>query len=419
LRKIILFAILLLPALASAQNYNFNIAGLRFSSGAAVPGACSPDGQWFFKNTTTTGWYQCVAGSYAAVGGGGGGVASVTGTANQIDVATGTTTPVLSLDPAIILPGTIQIPTQAATTPGIKFGSSTAGIGNHTSNGLDLAGSVINFYGAGGTTNTAEFVPGSGSAPFFSSLASNAQFGIDGTLSTSTTVAGVELSATGGGNINATSGTQVAVAVSGDGNGPDAFAPTSGTAKFIDLFVNPKINQTGGANGTIRVMGAYPLNTALVGTEYLLALGTASAQGNAATLTDKFTVDNSGNVVAQGSLSSLSQKNSSPCLASGTAANPSVVTCGASASGIIYCDVAASAGTCTVNTTAVTTDSIIGIFPNIADGDPVLSGKTCNTAPTVIPTQWLNAKSNATSFTIKMPTETVNGECFEYVIYSN
>lgn len=37
-------------------------------------------------------------------GGGSGTVTSVTGTPNQIDVATGTTTPVLSLDPALILP---------------------------------------------------------------------------------------------------------------------------------------------------------------------------------------------------------------------------------------------------------------------------------------------------------------------------
>ena len=73
---------LLLPALASAQSYNFNIGGLRFSSGASVPGSCSPDGQWFFKNVTTKSWYQCVGGTYSAVGGGGSGVTSVGLTAN-------------------------------------------------------------------------------------------------------------------------------------------------------------------------------------------------------------------------------------------------------------------------------------------------------------------------------------------------
>lgn len=42
-------------------------------------------------------------------GGGGGTVTSVSGTANQIDVATGTTTPVVSLDAAINLPGNITV----------------------------------------------------------------------------------------------------------------------------------------------------------------------------------------------------------------------------------------------------------------------------------------------------------------------
>ena len=44
-------------------------------------------------------------------------VTSVTGTVNQIDVATGTTTPVVSLDPAIILPGTLTVPSGASLGP--------------------------------------------------------------------------------------------------------------------------------------------------------------------------------------------------------------------------------------------------------------------------------------------------------------
>jgi len=51
-------------------------------------------------------------------GGGAGTVTSVSGTANQIDVATGTTTPVISLDPAITLPGTINKLTLTAPATG-------------------------------------------------------------------------------------------------------------------------------------------------------------------------------------------------------------------------------------------------------------------------------------------------------------
>ena len=47
-------------------------------------------------------------------GGGGGTVTSVTGTTNQIDVATGTTTPVISIDPALILPSGTTATTQSS-----------------------------------------------------------------------------------------------------------------------------------------------------------------------------------------------------------------------------------------------------------------------------------------------------------------
>lgn len=72
---------------AFAQSYNFNISGLQFSSGAAVPGSCSPEGRFFFKNTATKGWYICIAGTYSAIASGvvapaSGGVAAVT-VANQ------------------------------------------------------------------------------------------------------------------------------------------------------------------------------------------------------------------------------------------------------------------------------------------------------------------------------------------------
>src|ERR1700689_3291990 len=51
-------------------------------------------------------------------GGGSGTVTSVSGTTNQVDVATGTTTPVISLDSAIVLPGTIELAQTGIFTSG-------------------------------------------------------------------------------------------------------------------------------------------------------------------------------------------------------------------------------------------------------------------------------------------------------------
>lgn len=70
MRKLLILALCLSPVFATAQSYNFNIGGLQYSSGPAVPGACSPDGRQFFKNTTTKSWSTCIGGVYAANAGG-------------------------------------------------------------------------------------------------------------------------------------------------------------------------------------------------------------------------------------------------------------------------------------------------------------------------------------------------------------
>jgi hypothetical protein len=84
---------------ASAQTYGYNTAEVN----------TQPKPGWQFFNTTPSASPQCNQWSGSAWQGcssGGGGVSSVSGTANQIN-STGGATPVLSLDPAIQLPGTL------------------------------------------------------------------------------------------------------------------------------------------------------------------------------------------------------------------------------------------------------------------------------------------------------------------------
>ncbi len=102
------------------------------------------------------------------------------------------------------------------------------------------------------------------------------------------------------------------------------------------------------------------------------------------------------------------------CGANGTAASPSVVTCGTQAAGTFSCATNASAATCTVNTTAVTANSDIFV-QEVSDANSRLS-ITCNTAPTVVPAILLASKIAATSFTINMPTIAANPACFNYWI---
>lgn len=57
------------PVQAQA-NYNFDVGGLPWASGGAVPGSCPQDGGWFWLNTGAKSWYVCNNGTYGAVGGG-------------------------------------------------------------------------------------------------------------------------------------------------------------------------------------------------------------------------------------------------------------------------------------------------------------------------------------------------------------
>jgi hypothetical protein len=107
----------------------------------------------------------------------------------------------------------------------------------------------------------------------------------------------------------------------------------------------------------------------------------------------------------------------SNCAAVGTGANPSLVACGSASAGQFSCATAATGGTCTVATTAVTANSEI----LVQESDTTLTGTrlsvTCNTSTTVIPTSRFLASSIAgTSFTINLGTVTTNPACFSYRI---
>jgi hypothetical protein len=103
------------------------------------------------------------------------------------------------------------------------------------------------------------------------------------------------------------------------------------------------------------------------------------------------------------------------CAAAGTAANPSVVSCGAGTSGFFSCATNASTGTCTVNTTAVTANSVIQVQPDSTLGTAL--SVTCNTsADTGVTAPRISARTAGTSFTITLGTFSTNPECFSYLV---
>lgn len=100
------------------------------------------------------------------------------------------------------------------------------------------------------------------------------------------------------------------------------------------------------------------------------------------------------------------------CAGTGTAANPSVVTCTSASAGAVACSASASTGTCVVNTTAVTANSEVFIQPTAAS-----ASLTCNaTADTGLTAPRLASISTGTSFTINLGTFTTTAECFKFEI---
>lgn len=122
MKKILLAVIFTALSIAAfgQENYNINVGGLPFTSGSSVPGSCPRDGAFFWKNSTTKGWYQCVAGAYIAIASSGGTVTSVSGTANQI-TSTGTIAITLSLPSVLTLPGTLNRYTFTAPATAATF----------------------------------------------------------------------------------------------------------------------------------------------------------------------------------------------------------------------------------------------------------------------------------------------------------
>jgi hypothetical protein len=108
-------------------------------------------------------------------------------------------------------------------------------------------------------------------------------------------------------------------------------------------------------------------------------------------------------------------KQTTNCAAAGSAANPSVVACSAAASGLFSCATNASTGTCTIDTTAVTANSVIQIEPDDSLGTAL--SVTCNTAmDTGLTAPRVGARVAGTSFTINLGTFSTNPECFSYII---
>lgn len=369
--KRLLLVVLFWTCLASAQ-----VVGPGFVNyvTSAPSGSCSQGEPQ--RNVMGVGTiYTCQNGTWAQISGGGGSgtVTGVNGTTNQINSDGSTTTPTLSLSGTIVLPGTLSAAANGASSAAAVTLSGTGFVGTGTT-------SVPLFYLNAGTAPTT-WSTGSGGTPF----GINAPSGFAGNFIDFHLNGGVQL-----------------FGVSSNGSVTSAGGITAGASQSIK-FAGRSIIQSGADGVTL-----FSNSTATGLTR--LQLGLTTSSGPAFGISGTTITAQLGDGTAGGIFSASAYATVTNCGATGTSANPSVVTCTAAPSGSFACATNASTGTCTVNTTAVTTTSRILIQPTAA-----ASTLTCNTtADTGLTSQRLASQVNGTSFTINLGAFTTTAECFNY-----
>ena len=194
----------------------------------------------------------------------------------------------------------VQFPAGSASAPSLVFG------GSGNANGLFNWSSV----GVGVNTTGGQFIltkTGSsmglllGDASTYFNITSTTggmQLVLSG-ISTTQVGACVAISNRGSGGLSGASGAQTLLNIgSSQNSGTGTFAPTSGSATFTCVNINPTINQTGGANGNYTGLRVNVVETALGGSTNLLLDLQAGVTGGVS----KFSVNNSGTIQASGGI---------------------------------------------------------------------------------------------------------------------
>lgn len=337
-------------------------------------------------------------------GGGSGTVTSVTGTANQIDVATGTTTPVISLDPSLILP---------AGTTGLPVATGISGLGTGVATALAVnvgsAGAPVTSGGALGTPSSGVITNLTGTcAACTATTATNLAAGTIGQIpyqSAANTTAYLAA--------NTAATDQVLVS---HGSGAAGLAPTLSNAPALAVT-----NMTGAATLTSVTM----TNIAQVSNSAAAAIGLGSTSiinwsSGVCCASRDTTIDRAapgvveiGNVGAtQGSGGSLKAQKILTSANCANGASPAV--CAAASAGAVAIPTGVNS-TLVVNTTAITANSQILLT---VDDSVTIGGTTCNsTLATLVGGTAITARTAATSFTISFNgTITTNPVCISYSI---
>lgn len=322
------------------------------------------DGRLYYNGTTGVNWER-IGGVCTKITAGGapGTVTTVSGTANQISVATGTTTPVISLPSAIILPGTL-----AALGTTINVGATSTGATDLLINPTTKAsGSLIDAQVNGASKFSVGFNGG---------LIAAASSSITG-VSTGTLFFSVN-------NSSSAVGAFSEIKAAGSG--------AAGAGHFYQF------------GGSYTTSNQYVQNSTLIEGDSAAGLGLSALAGAVNVYTGntaRLTVAAGGGVSAAANFSAASYSTATNCSDSAGAA-----ACGSAAAGSFVIDAAATS--VVVSTTSLTANSQVFLQEDSSLGARL--GVTCNTQSILIlGPPVITARTAGTSFTVSIvvgPTAT-------------
>jgi hypothetical protein len=243
------------PTFALASNAVFpGIEGVTIPAGTTGQRPISPNNGELRYNTSSSRIEAYIGGAWVTMGSGDGSVTSVSGTAGQISVANGTTTPQISITTNPVIPGTASISMPAGGTAA-RPGSPTNGMMRYNTDSLVFEGYINGAWTSFASTGVGVISVNTGTGLTGGPITSSGTISIDNTGVTAGSYTAANIAVNAQGQITSASSTTALVSTFSAGT--TGLTPASATSGAVTLAgtLNPANGGTGANTLTGYVKG--------------------------------------------------------------------------------------------------------------------------------------------------------------------